>query len=258
VAHDGSDYKERYESVVRALGFDPARIDSVDHADVIEQASALKRITDGIPEACADLLRSILEQAAVSGARVVLRDMVSSAARRAEEMAKADGDRPEAPLTYLFGGKASSGEETYIPGIDRIFEIMASTDTARMNEAEGESVLGRLRELADSGEGDAVLALVDAARKLPGGEWWLDENRPWRLMLNLSAVAEDGGLFLDHDSAAVMALFDHDNHTRGTIGDGEPAHLKAILRVLTAAAALQRPGDGKITPIPDLASREMK
>jgi len=258
MARDGIDYRERYETVVRALGFDPERIGSVDHAEVLEQASALKRITDGIPETCADLLRAILEQAAVSGARVVLRDMVSSASRRAEEMASANREHSGSPLTQLFGNRVPNGTDGSIPALDRIFEIMASTDAARASEPGGDSVMDRIAALANSGDGEAVLALVDAARKLPGGEWWLDDNRPWRLMLNLSAVAEDEELFPEYDSVAVMALFDHDNHTRGTVGDGEPAHLKAILRVLTAAAALQRPADGRNAPIPEPASRETK
>jgi len=250
-------YRERYVALANALGIecDAATVGAIDHERVLAQAEALRRISEEVPETCSDMLQSVVETAKVSGYKSTLRDMIANASRKAEEMAEADRS---SPLTHLFGKPGAMPAGGYIPGLDKVFEVMAAADAARVSKAEGNSLAERLLELELAGHGDAVLALVEAARKLPAGEWWLDENRPWRLMLNLNAVAEDEDLYLDNESAAVMALFDTDGGERGTVGDGQPAHLRAILRLLEAASSLHRPNDGKKAPVVELVTRDKK
>jgi hypothetical protein len=185
---DGIDYKARYEELASALGIDcgASTGDGIDHAAALEQGKVIKSITDGIPDACVDTLRSIIDAASASGYRARLREMVNSASDRAAGMPDAEAAKASgSPLTHLFGKAGSNLSSEVIPNIDKVFEIMAAADAARASEPKAPAAHDRLNEIIEMIGADAVLALVEAARKLPAGDWWLDEGRPWRLMVNL-------------------------------------------------------------------------
>lgn len=251
-------YRDRYISLLNALGIEctSATVSGIDHDEALSHAVNLKRIGEEIPETCSGTLHSVIAAAKATGYRSKLRDMIASASQKAVELSESGRG---SPLTHLFGGTEHAPTDGYIHGLDKVFEIMAAADAARGTDASSASAAERLLEIVRHGHGDTVLALVDAARRLPAGEWWLDQNNPWRLMLDLSAVAEDDDLRSQDGSVSVMTLFDTEDGERGTVGDGQPAHLKAILRVLEAASALHRPQqDSTKASVVELVRRDPK
>ena len=91
----------------------------------------------------------------------------------------------------------------------------------------------RARSQPDGIEGE----LLKAAAALPKGEWYMDNNHPWRIMIERegprwhNAVCEDDG-----DGGLVACA------TTGIVGDGERTDMRAIVNVLNAVRTLLASG----------------